>query len=867
VGNAATLATTDGTVLRLTPASSFQSGAAYSTSPVTLGNNATFSTQFQFRFSNAGGEDPADGITFVLGTSTTGLGGAGVGMGYQGVSGKSVAIEFDTYNNTGFGLGNNDGNSSNHVSIDTNGNLTNTDITNVYGNASCGFTNGSPAQNLNTVAGCMSNGHLWTVNISYDGSNLTVTLTDPAEGSSFTAINSYPINLASVLGQNTAFVGFTAGTGSGWENHDIVNWTFANTSQLPTTGVLSISLGPSTATNPVGTNHTVTATVTDSNGVPQANVSLTFTVVSGPNAGKTGTCSPTACTTNANGQVTFTYAGSGGAGTDSIQACMTQTSSTTGKLCCAGAPVAAAIMDRTRLMNPQAGTSNGMVVTPNNNATALATALLGSGVTLSGTPTFTGAKGQAGTFTNAPALVGFSTGILLSSGEVSDAAQMWAGQNLPNTNESQPGNTLLSGLIGGQATNDAAVLTFSFIPTSSTIYFAYTFASAEYPNYIGKFNDVFGFFVNGTNYALIPGTKTAVSINNVNAATNSAYFNKYNATGDALPYGGETKVLAVTVPVNPGQVNTITLAVADALDYALDSAVFIQTGSFSTTPPPAAQTCSNTVTKVWTAASSCSYTLGTTTQSAAATQGSYSVAVTTTTGCTWTASTSTSWITIASGASGTGNGTVSYSVAANTGTARSGTLTVAGQTVTVNQAATGGGTTPGCNYYVSPLSQNQPASVTSGNITGLILVNTSTGCSWTAVSNNTWLTIVGGTSGNGTGAVSYQVSPNTSSAARTGTMTIAAQTVTVVQAAGTACAYSISPSSNSVQAIGGSSSILLSANPSSCPWTVVVATGASSWLHVSSSTSGAGSLSINYTARRLRHGAQYFARGHRQRRQ
>ena len=77
----------------------------------------------------------------------------------------------------------------------------------------------------------MSNGHLWTVNINYDGSKLTVTLTDPAQGSSFTAINGYAINLASLLGQNTAYVGFTGGTGNGYENQDIVTWTFANTAQ------------------------------------------------------------------------------------------------------------------------------------------------------------------------------------------------------------------------------------------------------------------------------------------------------------------------------------------------------------------------------------------------------------------------------------------------------------------------------------------------------------------------------------------------------------------------------------------------------------------------------------------------------------
>jgi hypothetical protein len=52
VPSAAYATTSDGTVLRVTPATGSQSGAAYCTSPVQLGNNGTFSTQFQFRFSN-----------------------------------------------------------------------------------------------------------------------------------------------------------------------------------------------------------------------------------------------------------------------------------------------------------------------------------------------------------------------------------------------------------------------------------------------------------------------------------------------------------------------------------------------------------------------------------------------------------------------------------------------------------------------------------------------------------------------------------------------------------------------------------------------------------------------------------------------
>ena len=68
--------------------------------------------------------------------------------------------------------------------------------------------------------------------------------------------------------------------------------------------------------------------------------------------------------------------------------------------------------------------------------------------------------------------------------------------------------------------------------------------------------------------------------------------------------------------------------------------------------------------------------------------GSGTISITTTTVCPWTASSLVPWITLASGTdSGKGNGSVSYTVAANTGSARTGTMTIAGQTFTVNQAA------------------------------------------------------------------------------------------------------------------------------------------------------------------------------------
>ncbi len=90
----------------------------------------------------------------------------------------------------------------------------------------------------------------------------------------------------------------------------------------------------------------------------------------------------------------------------------------------------------------------------------------------------------------------------------------------------------------------------------------------------------------------------------------------------------------------------------------------------------------------------CSFSINPTSRSHTAAGGTASVTVTAGAGCNWTAVSNNGFITITSGSSGSGNGTVNYSVASNTGTAsRNGTLTIAGQTFTVTQAGTGGACT------------------------------------------------------------------------------------------------------------------------------------------------------------------------------
>jgi hypothetical protein len=228
-GSAAIANTSDGTVLRLTPAQFNESGSAFSTSQINLGSGNSFSTFFQFRITNPAGIDPADGITFTLQTVSNTAGGIGGGIGYSGLS-PSVAVEFDTFNNGGC-----DASSSNHVAVDIDGNTCTTnngDLAVVDGNPICDFS----SVNTYTRSGCMSNGDLWSAWIDYNGSALSVALVDGGVNGTLqrpatNIINAFPIDIASILGQNSAFVGFTSGTGAGTENHDVVNWIFSNTFQ------------------------------------------------------------------------------------------------------------------------------------------------------------------------------------------------------------------------------------------------------------------------------------------------------------------------------------------------------------------------------------------------------------------------------------------------------------------------------------------------------------------------------------------------------------------------------------------------------------------------------------------------------------
>lgn len=236
-----------------------------------------------------------------------------------------------------------------------------------------------------------------------------------------------------------------------------------------------------------------------------------------------------------------------------------------------------------------------LTITTSTDGNALANSLLGSGVAISNV-NLIGAATQQGTFTGGVASgIGIESGVILTSGN----ANLAVGPN--NLDGAGAGTGTgsdadLAALIPGFSINDKNVLEFDFTTTSGNLYFSYVFASEEYNEYVNtSFNDVFGFFVNGVNIALLPDGHP-VSINNVNCGNPfggpgehcDLYNNNDPSDGGPffnIQYDGFTDVFVASA-LNLGVgTHHIKLAIADAGDSILDSAVFLKAGSFTDVNP------------------------------------------------------------------------------------------------------------------------------------------------------------------------------------------------------------------------------------------------------------------------------------------
>jgi hypothetical protein len=180
--------------LELTNGGTGEANIAWYTTPV---NVQKFTTDFSFTVTSA----TADGFTFVLQNSPSGvwaLGGNGFELGYGGIA-NSVAVKFDLYSNSGEG----------------------TDSTGIYIN---GATPTIPSVDMTSSGVNLHSGHIMHAHLTYDGTTLTLTLTDTTTNAVFKT--SQAINIPTTVGANTAYVGFTGGTGGLTATQYILNWTY-----------------------------------------------------------------------------------------------------------------------------------------------------------------------------------------------------------------------------------------------------------------------------------------------------------------------------------------------------------------------------------------------------------------------------------------------------------------------------------------------------------------------------------------------------------------------------------------------------------------------------------------------------------------
>ena len=192
-------------------------------------------------------------------------------------------------------------------------------------------------------------------------------------------------------------------------------------------------------------------------------------------------------------------------------------------------------------------------------------------------------------------------------------------------------------------------------------------------------------------------------------------------------------------------------------------------------------------------------------------------------GCTWNTSSDAPWLQVTSASSGMGPANISYSVQANPTTSRSGTITAAGLTFTVNQAGA-------CSYTLAPAGGTYPSSGGNGSFT----VNTNAGCAWTAAAGASWIRVLAGMSGSGPGQVTFALDSNVGDA-RTGAISVAGQTFTVAQAS-FGCSFLLTPTATAFSSAGGTATFSV-ATLSGCAWTAATT---APWITIVTSASGSG---------------------------
>ena len=128
------------------------------------------------------------------------------------------------------------------------------------------YTNGAAPVTPEVVLGGgvnLQSGDIFAVHISYDGTTLAMTITDTVNNSQ-TFTTSWTVDIPTTIGGNTAYVGFTAGTGHYTLVQDILNWTYVSNGSAPPTAATPV-ISPTTGTYTSAQTVTITDATSGSN--------------------------------------------------------------------------------------------------------------------------------------------------------------------------------------------------------------------------------------------------------------------------------------------------------------------------------------------------------------------------------------------------------------------------------------------------------------------------------------------------------------------------------------------------------------------------------------------------------------------------
>jgi gliding motility-associated-like protein len=251
-----------------------------------------------------------------------------------------------------------------------------------------------------------------------------------------------------------------------------------------------------------------------------------------------------------------------------------------------------------------------------SNANSLVNQIVGSGVQVTNI-TLNCNSLASGIFTANGTNLGLSSGIILSTAEIAEAqgpnnspgGTLLGTEGCFNSSESFFDQDLIA--IEPLAKYDGCALEFDLKPACDLLKVNFVFASEEYPEYVSQgYNDAFGFLIwgpnpaggnySGRNLAVIPGTSTTVSIDNINPSSNTNYYVN-NENGLDLEYDGFTKPITSSIAVTTCQTYHLKFVIADAGDCRYSSAVLIAQGGLTcdetqspqTTVTTSAVTCGN----------------------------------------------------------------------------------------------------------------------------------------------------------------------------------------------------------------------------------------------------------------------------------